>query len=70
MTKFWELFAESVILQALLALMFGGTVCYMYLAGMDVPDTLIALLSAIVGFYFGGKTQVAAAKMVKPPEGS
>ena len=62
MSKFWELFAESVILQALLALMFGGTVCYMYLAGMEVPDTLIALLSAIVGFYFGGKTQIAAAK--------
>jgi len=65
MSKFWELFAESVILQALLALMFGGTVCYMYLAGMEVPDTLIALLSAIVGFYFGGKTQVEARKLVK-----
>jgi len=62
MTKFWELFAESVILQAILALMFGGTVCYMYLTGMEVPDTLIALLSAIVGFYFGGKVQIAAIK--------
>jgi len=64
MSKFWELFAESVILQAILAIMFGGTVCYMYLTGMEVPDTLIALLSAIVGFYFGGKTQIAAAKKV------
>ena len=54
-----------MILQALLALMFGGTVCYMYLTGMEVPDTLIALLSAIVGFYFGGKTQVEARKLVK-----
>ena len=65
MTKFWELFAESVILQAILALMFGGTVCYMYLTGMEVPDTLIALLSAIVGFYFGGKVQIAAIKASK-----
>lgn len=62
MTKFWELFAESVILQAILALMFGGTVCYMYIASMEVPDTLLTLLGAIIGFYFGGKTQVAVAK--------
>lgn len=62
MTKFWELFAESVILQAILALMFGGTVCYMYITKMDVPDTLLTLLGAIIGFYFGGKAQVAAAK--------
>jgi len=65
MAKFWELFAESVILQALLALMFGGTVCYMYLTGMEVPDTLIALLSAIVGFYFGGKSQMIASKKLQ-----
>lgn len=65
MTKFWELFAESVILQAVLALMFGGTVCYMYLVGAEVPETLLTLLGLIIGFYFGGKTQVAAAKMVK-----
>lgn len=62
MTKFWELFAESVILQAVLALMFGGTVCYMYIARMEVPDTLLTLLGAIIGFYFGGKAQVSAAK--------
>ena len=67
MAKFWELFAESVILQAILAIMFGGTVCYMYLTGVDVPDTLIALLSAIVGFYFGGKATVMAKGLMKPP---
>lgn len=64
MTKFWELFAESVIIQALMALMFGGTVCYMYVTSMEVPDTLLTLLGAIIGFYFGGKAQVAAAKKV------
>lgn len=65
MTKFWELFAESVILQAILALMFGGTVCYMYLVGVEVPETLLTLLGLIIGFYFGGKTQVEARKLVK-----
>lgn len=65
MSKFWELFAESVILQAVLALMFGGTVCYMYLVGMEVPDTLAGFLGLIIGFYFGAKTQIQAAKMAK-----
>lgn len=65
MAKFWELFAESVILQAVLAVMFGGTVCYMYLTGMEVPETLAALLGLIIGFYFGGKTQIEARKMIQ-----
>jgi len=65
MGKFWELFAESVILQAVLAIMFGGTVCYMYVTSMEVPETLVALLGLIIGFYFGGKTQVEARKMIK-----
>jgi hypothetical protein len=69
MAKFWELFAESVILQAILALMFGGTVCYMFLQGMEVPDTLVGFLGLIIGFYFGGKTTIAAAKLVKKGEG-
>lgn len=65
MAKFWELVAESVILQAILALMFGGTVCYMYVVGLEVPDTLVTLLGAIIGFYFGGKTQVEARKLTQ-----
>jgi hypothetical protein len=58
--RFWELFAESVIIQAVLALLFGVTVCAMYLRGQAVPTELVALLSAIIGYYFGAKTQIAA----------
>ena len=62
MAKFWELFAESVILQALLALMFGGTVCYLYIVGRDVPEALAGLLGLIIGFYFRSKASVEVKK--------
>ena len=62
MDKLVELFKESVIMQSLLALMFGGTVCYMYLTQQPVPGELLALLGAIVGFYFGAKVGVEARK--------
>jgi len=65
MTKFWELFAESVILQAVLAIMFGGTLCYMYIVQIPVPQELVALLGIIIGFFFGGKVQIAAIKASK-----
>ena len=65
MAKFWELFAESVILQAVLAIMFGGTLCYMYIVQIPVPQELVALLGIIIGFFFGGKVQIAAIKASK-----
>ncbi|MDP2107145.1 MAG: hypothetical protein Q8J76_14205 [Desulfobulbaceae bacterium] len=65
MAKFWELFAESVILQGVLSLMFGGTICYMYVTQIPVPQELVALLGIIIGFFFGGKVQIAAVKASK-----
>lgn len=65
MAKFWELFAESVILQGILSLMFGGTICYMYVTQIPVPQELVALLGIIIGFFFGGKVQIAATKAFK-----
>ncbi len=64
MGEFWELFAESVILQGILAIMFGGTICYMYLVQIPVPQELVGLLGIIIGFFFGAKTQMAAARKV------
>ena len=60
MDRFWELFAESVIVQAFLAAMFGVTLCAMYITGRAVPAELVALESAIICYYFGAKTQIAA----------
>ncbi len=65
MAKFWELFAESVIVQAFLSILFAGTLCYMYIVQIPVPQELVALLGIIIGFFFGGKVQIAAVKASK-----
>lgn len=70
METFWTLFRESVILQAILALMFGGTVCYMFATHQEVPGELLTLLGTIVGYYFGSKTQAAALKGVRNGQAS
>jgi hypothetical protein len=64
MDKFWELFAESLIIQGVLALMFAGVICYMYVAGMAVPQELVALVSLILGYFFGAKNSVAQGKVI------
>jgi len=64
MSKFWDALMESVVLQAILALMFGGTICYMYLVGMEVPESLTALLGLIIGFYFRSKAGVEVRKQI------
>jgi len=59
---FWKLLAESVLIQGALALIFAGTISYMYIIGKDVPDSLVQLLMLIIGFYFGARTQLAATR--------
>lgn len=59
METFWTLFKESVVIQAILALLFAGTVCTMYLRGLSVPGELLTLLGAVIGYYFGAKSQAA-----------
>jgi hypothetical protein len=60
MAKFWELFAESVVIQAAMALILLGVISYLYVVGQEVPDTLVNAFMIILGFYFGGKTQLSA----------
>ena len=57
MANFWSLFKESVIVQALIALVLLVTICYMYVVGMEVPDTLVIAFGAVLGFYFGSKVE-------------
>jgi len=56
MAKFWELLRESVILQAIIALVLTGVICYLYVIGQDVPESLVQALFVILGFYFGSKS--------------
>ena len=62
MSSFWSLFKESVIVQAAIALMLLGTICYMYANGQEVPDTLVIAFGTVLGFYFGSKTQATIMK--------
>lgn len=55
MSKFWSLFEQSVILQGILALLFSGVISYLYLTSKPVPQELVALVSLILGYFFGAK---------------
>ncbi len=57
MTKFWELFRSSVVLQFSLALIVTITICALYLLGRAVPTTLANAWWIILGFTFGQKVQ-------------
>lgn len=59
MNKFLELLGESVIFQGILVLLLAGAATYLWVTGMDVPDALVNLLMAIVGYFFGAKTTQA-----------
>lgn len=64
MDKFWELFAQSMIIQGVLALMFAVVVCIMYVNGQTVPAELVSLVSLILGYFFGAKNQAAQEHLV------
>ena len=57
MSTFWDLFRQSVILQAFLTVMLWGVICYLVIVGHPVPDILAAGGAAILGFWFGTKVQ-------------
>ncbi len=44
---------SAALIQGVLALMFGGTVCYLAIVSREIPGILLALLGTIIGFYFG-----------------
>ncbi len=65
MSKFWELFRSSVVLQFSLALIVTITVCVLYLMGRDVPLELVGAWMLILGFVFGQKVQQSVNKKEK-----
>ena len=65
MTKFWELFEQSVIIQGILAIAFSGAIIYLYCTGKEVPQELVALVSLILGYFFGAKTMHAEVRVAR-----
>jgi len=59
MTKFWELFEQSVIVQSLLTLIVVGAYAYMSAAGIEISEGFNAITISIVGFWFGSKAGYA-----------
>jgi len=56
--KILDLWKSSALIQGTLALMFGATICYLAIAGRDMPVILVGILGTIVGFYFGTKNRI------------
>jgi uncharacterized membrane protein len=65
MRTFWQLFAESVIIQGLLAMLTIGAIIGLLFLGKEVPKELWALAGIIIGFYFGAKTQQAVQAYIR-----
>ena len=55
------LFQQSVIMQGLLSLLVIGLWGYMVVTGQEVPSTLEALVTLVVGFFFGSKLALTKA---------
>ncbi|MBA7615763.1 hypothetical protein ES703_23049 [subsurface metagenome] len=54
-TTVGDLWRSSALIQGVLALMFGGTICYLAIQGREAPEVLFALVGTIIGYYFGTK---------------
>ena len=58
MDKFLDLLRESVIVQSTVTLALVITLCVMFVTGRPVPDLLAWITTAVIGFWFGSKTQL------------
>jgi len=54
---FWQLLAESVIVQAVVTLVLVAASCYLAIVGQPIPEELKAATLLALGFYFGTKSQ-------------
>lgn len=65
MKTFWRLLEESVILQGVLTIGILGSLVYMWVAQVEVPNELYAFFGLILGHWFGTKSQFAINKARK-----
>jgi hypothetical protein len=64
MDKLYSALVESTIIMGSLALMFGGTICWMYAHQQNVPGELLGLLGTIIGFWLRSKAGVEIRKNI------
>jgi len=61
MEKFWDLVAQSVIVQGLVTLSLVGACIYLAIVGQPIPELITNATMLALGFYFGSKSQQAIA---------
>jgi|YNPNPStandDraft_1061719.scaffolds.fasta_scaffold04442_9 uncharacterized membrane protein AbrB (regulator of aidB expression) len=59
-----ELLRQSVLIQALLALLCACAIVYCVVSNLPVPDVMSNAFLLILGFYFGSKVQQSAVDVV------
>src|SRR5690242_14206037 len=64
-TQVIELMRDSVITQAVVTVMALAATLWMVIEGRTVPGELWAIDGLTLGFYFGGKVQSSAARLVE-----
>ena len=69
MSKFWELFAESIIVQSFITMLLVTGVLFMWVTGREVPPDLVSATMLVLGFWFGSKTQHAMTDVLKTQVG-
>lgn len=57
MKRFWDLFAKSIIVQAVITVMLVTVACYLWCRYQVIPDRLWTALTFVLGFFFGAKIQ-------------
>ena len=55
--KFVELFKSSALIQGTMALACTGAIIYLSIVGREIPEVLVGIIMAIIGFYFGSKNR-------------
>jgi len=63
--KFWDLFAESIIVQSFITGLLVTGVLFMWVTGREVPSDLVSATMLVLGFWFGSKTQHAMTDVLK-----
>ncbi len=59
---FVDLFQQSVIMQGSLSLLVVGLWGYLLATGQEVPAELSAVVTLVIGFFFGSKLSLVQAK--------
>ena len=56
-----DLFQQSVIMQGALSLAVVGLWGYMLVTGQEIPSELSAIVTLVIGFFFGSKLSLTRA---------